>query len=854
MTERIQSIFFSKETISKLNKHILQHPKMSNLPREKKQELVNKLIKNMKQVYKSMDTSKINDSNLPSIFDQFKQYAINGTLEELLGTNMQDKINDNLQDKKFNRDFNSFPNNGNRIMERPSSTKVTPTILNQQVQTIEKKRQEQKKQDNPFANFESNMLNQESSLDDAFKPMINDLDTNSFNNYSSGRTNDIESKMSDLQQRRQLDEGGKAQRPTTPDFLKSKKTNPDKVSEANNKIRENAINETSRKGKINFTDIKSSEFNNNFNGLANDISNDLFSLDNIDKPLIDMEIPEDTASFDERLKRLTSERDNMKPVTVHNTEIDFTSEKFVSSDNMNNNLVPSKEKQYEEQSSYESSVENSPRQSSNNQPTIEQLQLQIKQLQQEKSSTHEEQQKRINSRLQLQPPKIQENQNIQYYDDNIQIQKTHPRIQLQPQIDTYQQTQQLKQQEAYKYQQMQQLELQQLELQRIQHAKQLKQIEIQKYQQLQAQQLKQLELQKYQQEQLQEKQMQEYKLQQLKIQQKLKEQVQIEDHKQLHKRKLTQQQLQHLQKIRLQKKLQELEQLEQLQNKIKQKELSLFAQSDTSLFAQSNPTSYVQSNPTSYVQSDAPSYVQPIQNEDSNALSQILNENNELKKYIESIKKKEEFKSQYIQMEVTNAENKSSYLWYMQEPIKNVSGIKLIAYSIPGTKFNVEENRNNILKFNINNKEMKINIATGKYSIEELINIINNKLFQVDINLSLNNEQKIVITSQNDFSIIPTYLSMENFGFLKKNENMKTYIAVRAWDLRIDDKVYLYLNNLSDTIPFGILHVNGESICEFKFEQPYNINHLNVSFKDSNGLDYNFYNLPHNLSFLIEKL
>ena len=87
--------------------------------------------------------------------------------------------------------------------------------------------------------------------------------------------------------------------------------------------------------------MKSSEFNRGFQGLANDTGDNLMSLDNIDKPLIDQEMTEDTTSFEDRLKRLQSDRENLKmPQT--NGKIDFTSENFPQSNINSNNFQEQK--------------------------------------------------------------------------------------------------------------------------------------------------------------------------------------------------------------------------------------------------------------------------------------------------------------------------------------------------------------------------------------------------------------------------------------------------------------------------------------------------------------------------------
>ena len=210
------------------------------------------------------------------------------------------------------------------------------------------------------------------------------------------------------------------------------------------------------------------------------------------------------------------------------------------------------------------------------------------------------------------------------------------------------------------------------------------------------------------------------------------------------------------------------------------------------------------------------------------------------------------YKIQHLQIEITNIDNKTKYNWLFNNIINNVSCIKLQSYSIPHPRYNIEENINNEFKYKIDDEVTSIEIKTGKYSIEELLNYINsisNDIF----NISLDIEQKIVITSSDNIELIPTNLITKNLGFIT-NLNIidDKIISNNTWDLRINDKVYLYLNNLSDDIPFAILFYNEQFINQFKFEEPYNLNQLDIHFKDSNKNDINFYNLNHTLNFLIE--
>jgi len=218
------------------------------------------------------------------------------------------------------------------------------------------------------------------------------------------------------------------------------------------------------------------------------------------------------------------------------------------------------------------------------------------------------------------------------------------------------------------------------------------------------------------------------------------------------------------------------------------------------------------------------------------------------------------FRTNQLQIEVSNQNNESKYIFPL-EKINNAIGIKLMSYSIPIPLFNIEENKNSELKLLYKNEEIILNISNGKYNIEDLIEILNVELSNKNLNeiieIKLNKQQKVIIEcniDEEELSIIPTLLSTENLGFTSSLENKKIHIADKIWDLRIIDKVYLFLNNLSDEVPFGILHFNGKSVCQFKFEKPFNIDKLEIEFKDSKGLPINFYNLSHNLSFMIEKI
>uniref|UniRef100_A0A6C0H801 Uncharacterized protein n=1 Tax=viral metagenome TaxID=1070528 RepID=A0A6C0H801_9ZZZZ len=226
------------------------------------------------------------------------------------------------------------------------------------------------------------------------------------------------------------------------------------------------------------------------------------------------------------------------------------------------------------------------------------------------------------------------------------------------------------------------------------------------------------------------------------------------------------------------------------------------------------------------------------------------------------IKLKEEY--QYLQLEIFNIENKSEYTWTFDNMITNIISIQLISYSIPQSVYNIQNNINNIFKILIGNEEsydeFEILIEEGKYTIEELINYINNKLDdggEVQVILKLDNDQKISIVSNETIKLVINFLLDKNLGFSTCDNFSNIHKANNIWDLRLKNKIYLYLNNISNNIPFGILYFNqnfnSPLISNFTFESPINLNTLDIIFKDEYNYIYNFNNLFHNLNFIIKR-
>ena len=732
--EQLQNLFFSKDSISGLNKFLLQQNNLNNLNRDGKQEVINILVKNMKNVYRSLDLGKINNTNFDSIFKQFKEHSLKLTISEIKQSNLFTDYSQSASNLKFQRDFTSNPNSGNKFMDRPEASKhFNPISLNQKVASIEQKRNRV----DSFSSFDSdiNMGNYESSLDQAFKPIVDNIESNNmFNSYSSGRTGDVNNKMDEIQQLRQTELTQRNQRPSTPDFLKPIKSNPDKNSEKHNQNQSSIP--LSRGGKPDFKNMDSTNFNQGFQGLSNDVGGDLYSLDNIDKPLVETEIIEDKTSFEDRLKRLQSERDGLK-VTTQQKNINFTDENFPKSD-IASNYIPKHD-----------SLDNEPGESKDSKLQLEMQRNQlIKQAEEAKRN-----------QLIKQAEEAKRNELLKTKNQNIALDRTKS-------FESENKT-------SYIYDNSSPDKLSSLK-----NLMKTMNIEIKD----DSQQLNQL---KY----LIDKLSQENS--------KLKEIIENNKNSELEKIMDIKKQI-----------AEEFEILKVKNNSIRLKELEL-----------------------SKKELD---------------IKELIDNYDYL------------FKTRQIQIEVSDPNHQSKYTWSM-DMIPNVTGIKLISYSLPEPKFNIEENKNNLLHINVNNDDIQIVLPNGKYNIDDLIYSINEEISKQkpNIKLFLNKQQKVIISSEEEsdiINIIPTQLSQYNLGFINEIKLGHSHTANKIWDLRMDDKVYLYLNNLSEEVPFGLLYFNGKSVSQFKFQKPFNLDNLEIMFKDSIGNQYNFYDLPHNLSFIIEKL
>ena len=734
--ENIQENFFSKNNITELNKKLLHDLNANNTNSKDKQYIMSILIKHMQTTWRKIDASKINKSNVQSIFSQFNNISLKNTFSELNELINKKKIKD-PNSLKFERDFKSNPNNGVTYMKRSQSilednAMMRNSILGPNEDYIIKNQQAQKSANN----FES-------GLDNLFRPLIADPPNEpSFNNYQTKKhsADDFQTRLKDIQSSRndEVPIGNKVDR-EVPDFLKSKKTNVrvNDQEQPSNKSTDESVN-------LEFLDAVNHDDN-------------LFSLDNIDKLLINETIEEDTAPFAERLKKLESERNNIR--MPKQSTIDFQAETFED----NFNIL----KNYE--------------------PTIINKNIKNSEMQKEFNQTHElEKYKRQQETETNQTHELEKYKRQQETETN----QTH---------------------ELEKYKRQHEIETNQThELE-----KYIKQQEIEKYKKQQ-----EIEKQKIFENYLKEKEFEKNKLSNNIKPKSITTHKEIFDQlKNLNKNLISQ--ISTLKKELENIKLDKTVQFNQIKDEISQEFAKL---QEIKLYNESK--------------------IHEI-NIKENELSLRENEFNKLYSQYSSL-----IKTKKYQIEIAPDNSISNYRFNLSAPI-NITGIKLLNYSIPNKKYNIEENINNTFSFIINNNNHKIELTSGFYTIESLIEKLNINDF---INFKLDIfTQKLQIDSDHILQLVNTNLS-SILGFNNYESSSNHMLANIIYDLRIDPKVYLFINNIAST-PFAILNpTNNTTESEIKFEGPVQIEYLDIIFKDSKGNNINFYNINHylNIEVIVE--
>ena len=745
----ITDTFFSKENISTLNKKLLEKNNLTEINKDGKKKIIDLLIKNMKLVYKSLDLKKINKKNFESIYQQFNKTSYNETQKELRSNDILALSELNASQLKFERDFNSNPNNGNKVSERPVPSQnanqfLYPPDINQNKGNNDK-------------------------FDKLFKPIVEQVNENyKFNQYQYGKgSDDINKRIEELTSERE-GETRMSGRPRTPDFLKPLKTQPEKNDfiSGNNENSGNSrtIQDFPKKGgKPDFTqNISQNELDIGF--LSNNDNEDLYNINNIDKPIDIQNIEEDSRPFQERLKSLEHERTSVN-IPPNKGKIDFTSDTF-------NNLERNKE--IDEIPDYEPKT--------------------VEQIREEKYLI--EMKKRREIREQLNEPMRRE-----------QLNEPMRREQLTEQMRREQLNEPMRREQLNEPMRREQLNEQ---MRREQLNEQMRR------------------------EQLTEQMRREQLNEQMRREQLNTNQLV----KNIHKQEISQQSS----KTLLNKNLD----ITKIQNTLKK--LGMVEASEVEKIKKENEILKNQlnnfNNKNELIKQDLILEFEKLSNKEALLTKKI----EEMKILME--KYQYLYGTSNIQLDISPNDPLSEFSFEFG-PIENIIGIKLMSYSIPQARYNIESGKNNIFQIkNMNNEIIELKLNSGKYSIESLLEKLNTK--SEKYKFELNVEQFVEISSDESFEIISTPLSKEILGFTSICKENTKFIADKSWDLRIEEKIFLFINNIDNTRPFTVLYTNNQGNDSIKFEELIKLDKLELSFKDSNGRPFNFYGLKYNLNIQLE--
>ena len=192
----MEGSFINKQTLANLNGELIKNIDIQNKTRGDKKVILERLLGNMKKVYQKLDKTKINDKNFNKIFETFRKYTLINTLNELKPKqeHFTQPKDVNVGPMAYNRDRDVAPTTTVKYLDRPQSTYSVKENY-----------------------YDVNQRNVNSNVQ--MNDNLNDMRTPQSSRYTSNMA--PEKAMEQLLSERQS-LTPEIQRPSTPDFLKSK--------------------------------------------------------------------------------------------------------------------------------------------------------------------------------------------------------------------------------------------------------------------------------------------------------------------------------------------------------------------------------------------------------------------------------------------------------------------------------------------------------------------------------------------------------------------------------------------------------------------------------------------------------
>ena len=803
---KIKEILFSKDTISTLNKKLLEKFNLTEINKDSKKKVIDLLIKNMKTVYRSLDHKKITQKNFNSIFTQYNKACLEQTSTELGRADILKIIQPDASQLKHKRDFESNPNAGNKIMDRPRG--VSNKSQNQNHFLYPPELDRDNKNNNGFDNL--------------FKPIVDNIDDNyKFNQYQHGRGGEDFTQRMDNFVKERSNESIIPKRPTTPDFLKPVQTSVKQEIPQIGRQKETKVSAAPggginapmpikrNGGKPNFNEPIPEEQKDTAFLSLNENDNDLYNISNIDKPMDIPEIEEDNRPFEQRLKSLESDRNNIIVQKEPKTKINFQNPNLI----MDDDVIPD----YQPKSIDEIRREKEMSQS--------------RQEYDSRNRQHDSRSRQEDSRSRQEDSRSrQEDSRSRQEDFRSRQEDSRSRQEIDPRRrDTDNRRQEMMEPRMNDSERKQQF----------QNRRQDSEPRVKR-------------------EDLRREEMSNQERYDPRIQDTEEEELRTREERRNIPSEVTQPVKHELKPVlKSEDKNNKKPQIDMKKVEAALKKLTKITENDELIDLKKEnellKKKMLENDKYDFIKKELTTDFQKLSEKEKN-ISQKEEEMKVLLKkynYVYGVK--------HIQMDISPSTPINDYVYEFNQ-INNIIGIKLMSYSIPQPRYNIEENKNNIFKIIIDGEEKEYTLKSGKYKIEDVLSILGNKTGLI---FNLNYEQKVEISLKKEkiveeneinktFDIIPTTLSIEILGMTSASTNNNTYTAEKTWDLRIEDKIYLFINNIEEKIPLAVLYLGNQAVQQFRFEEPINLNRLELHFKDSKGRPFNFYNLSYNLNIQLE--
>ena len=234
-----------------------------------------------------------------------------------------------------------------------------------------------------------------------------------------------------------------------------------------------------------------------------------------------------------------------------------------------------------------------------------------------------------------------------------------------------------------------------------------------------------------------------------------------------------------------------------------------------------------------------------VKEETISQIQQLKKTQEEITKKLEQNNKLEETIKKMISNNINKFENMEDNIYISNEfnyqllnPITSVTSLEIKNVEFPWEKNNIISTNNQLIfqfsnsinepsktnaddsdnegenenesyynyKYNQSNKQLIVNLIYGLYDIDSLVNILNSVLNLYKIVMGYNDKTRIVsfkTESKNKFSLISSENSLfGNLGFNDFNKyiNKSTHLASKAYDLKLDKYVNIYIKNLNSSV------------------------------------------------------